>query len=216
MGQKPKTLKDLIIKGSKQSSSQLVDIIRQFCVQSKNYKYMKTESDKYALHIGVPGCKIETLQKEPFPLLAFAERGNGLYLTNIVPKTVSEIGIVEYNQFLDSFVQKFKLFTKRRYKGIRILTTSGLLTLENIISSKQALKFFSHFLHNYPLSMHPLDIERLDIFICTVFRYTRKPLDLDLLSRYLREVEKWNVEHIKWCINRIQIGHDVLKTRKKM
>jgi len=216
MEQQPEIFKELKIKGSEQSATQLVEIIRQFCARSESYEYMKKESDKYVLHIGVPACQIHAIYKEPLPLLAFAEQGNGLYLTNIVPKTVSEIGVAEYNQFLDGFVKEFQSFVKGRCGRIRVLVTSGRLVLENIISSKLARKHFMNFINNHPLSMHPLDIERLDIFICVVSSYSRKSLDLDLLYRYLRELVGWTARDTGWCIDRIQIGLDVLKVRKKM
>lgn len=208
-------LKDLAIKSSELSPVELVDMIRQFCGVSENYTYMQEASEEYALHIDKPACEIHAIYKEPFPLLAFAGKSSGLYLTNIVPKTVSEIGIAGYNQFLDTFVEGFRLFVKGQPERIRILSSSGLLVLEEIIHSNLARKHFRYYLNNHPLSMHSLDIERLDKFICVAASYSRKPIDLDLLHRFLVEQPEWTVEKANWCINRIGIGLDVLRVRRK-
>jgi hypothetical protein len=213
---KPEILKELKIKGPKLASTELVGVIREFCSCSERYSYMPEKSENYSLHIGAPACEIHAIYKEPFPLLAFAEQNTGLYLTNIVPKTVSQIGIAEYNQFLDSFAKEFKIFVKGRPERVRVVTSSGTLVLEEIISSGLACKHFTYFLNNHPLSRHALDIERLDKFICVASSYSRKQLDLDLLQRYLQEIEGWSATNARWCIDRVRIGLDVLNVRKKM
>lgn len=216
MQKKPEILKELKIQGPKLASTELVGVIREFCSCSERYSYMPEESENYSLHIGKPACEIHAIYKEPFPLLAFAEQNSGLYLTNIVPKTVSQIGIVEYNQFLDSFAEEFKIFVKERSGRVRVVTSSGTLILEEIISSELARTHFVYFLNNHPLSRHPLDVARLDKFICVASSYSRKPLDLDLLQRYLQEVEGWNAADAGWCIDRVRIGLDVLAFRRGM
>lgn len=215
MTKPPEILKELKIRGSKLSPEQLVEIIRKFCSESQNHDYMKEASEQYSLHISAPACDIHAVYREPFPLLAFAESNGGLYLTNIVPKTVSEIGISEYNSFLGEFAKEFRAYVKGRPEKIRILTTSGTLELEEIISSELARKRFLDFLNNYPLSRHPLDIERLDKFTLVLSSYSRKPLDLDLLRRYLVEVVGWEVKDARWCTDRIQTGLDVLNLRRR-
>jgi hypothetical protein len=216
MESQPEIMKELKIQTPNLSPQQLVDIIGQFCTASEHYSYMQEVSDEYALHIGKPACEIHAIYKEPFPLLAFAQQNKGLYLANIVPKTVSQIGISEYNLFLDAFVEEFRAFAKGQQQCIRVLVSSGMLVLEEIISSELARKHFVHFLNNHPLSMHPLDIERLDKFICVASSYSRKALDLNLLYRYLRELVGWSAKDSGWCIDRIRIGLDVLNVKKKM
>jgi len=212
----PVILKELKFHGSKMSSEQLVEMIRQFCSASPDYDYMEEESEQYALHIGAPACDIHAVYREPFPLLAFAESNCGLYLANIVPKTVSELSIAEYNLFLNEFVLAFSAYAKTQSINIRIVASGGLLTLENIISSAIARKRFEEFFRcDTALTKHPLDVERLDKFILAYSSYARKPLDLGLLFQYLRKVVGWESKDARWCIDRIQTGFDILNLRKR-
>ena len=80
---------------------------------------------------------------------------------------------------------------------------------------KKILMNFENFLNMHPLSYHPLDIERLDKFICSIPRYSRKKISLNYLSEYLRVKRNWQESDISWCINRITTGLEIIKVYKR-
>ncbi len=89
-----------------------------------------------------------------------------------------------------------------------------MIELKHIISSELVRKKFESFLNNHPTSYHPLDIERLDHFICSAQTYCRNSIDLNNLRDYLSKHEKWCSSDIEWCITRIKAGFDIIRTYK--
>ncbi len=87
--------------------------------------------------------------------------------------------------------------------------------LSDIISSKIARDQFEVFLDNHPTSYHPLDIRRLDHFICLASRYCRKKINLDNLRSFLAMQKGWEESDINWCITRIKSGLEIIHVYKK-
>lgn len=87
--------------------------------------------------------------------------------------------------------------------------------LSDIISSKIVRKQFNVFLNNHPTSYHPLDIGRLDRFICLASSYCRKKINLDDLRSFLAAQKGWEASDIDWCIGRIESGLEIIRVYKK-
>ncbi len=67
----------------------------------------------------------------------------------------------------------------------------------------------------FPASYHFNDIRRLDTFICAVSRYSRTPMDVDMLKGYLIGTKGWAEKDAEWCVNRIRTGLEVLETNRR-
>lgn len=120
-------------------------------------------------------------------------------------------------EYAKRFVCDFREFLKIKHcRKIKVsFAKRKKLKLEDIIPGNKTRKYFELFLNAYPLSHHPADIQRLDIFICALHRYSRKKIDLDLLHVYLFNVLKWPEEECTSCCKRINTGCEILKMNKK-
>jgi len=195
---------------------ELIEIISVFCVSSEDYTYLSEESADYQRGIDTEACMIADNRSVVAPAIAFASSdGTTLQVTNIVPGNVSQIGIEEYNGILGRFAERFIPFCRDRKLGIHCVQTSDALTLASAIPGEKTRGFFNRYLALHPTSYHPLDIERLDVFICAAFRYCRKTINVDRLKRYLIESLKWKDDDASWCCNRIKTGMDILKVNRK-
>ncbi len=193
-----------------------VQAIADFCAQSEDYTYLRKETDEYCRHINADACMIADRSSKVFPALAFASSdGAVLQVVNIVPGSVSEIGIADYNMILDRFTKAFAIFCGAKRVKMTITQTSDSLTLESAIPGRKTRDFFQRFLNLHPTSYHPSDIERLDVFICAASRYHSGGFNTHRLRRYLMEVLEWKEKDASWCCDRIDAGLDILKVNRK-
>lgn len=208
--------REVTIRWPRNDSLSIVGAIADFCNKSPDYEYLLDKSMEYARHINADACIVHAKYAAPYPALSFATGdGANLHLTNIVPQTVSEIGIDIYNRFAVHFASCFRSFSKSFSPPIRIECTGEQLTLASVIPGKQTREFFQKYLNMYPTSHHPLDIERLDTFICAASAYCHRRIDTHRLHRYLTEVLDWTEKQASLCTNRIDTGFDILKVRKR-
>jgi hypothetical protein len=143
------------------------------------------------------------------------ERSGHCRLVNIVPKETGEIPHQEYNSLAQRFFDDVGEWSRRNKKGLKLSISKTDLELEDIISAEIPRKLFLTFLNNYPLSYHPLDIQRLDRFICAVSRYSRKTIHWEHLREYLLRKKKWPESNVDWCINRIEVGLEIIEEYKR-
>ncbi|WCN10875.1 hypothetical protein [Marinomonas mediterranea] len=142
-------------------------------------------------------------------LLIFGSSSKCLKVHNIVPQCSDGLSVETYNQIAASFVNDFKAFSKG--ENIRVIISNPNPSIKDIISSNVPRQAFEDYLNQHPLSFHPLDIARLDSFICAFARYSKKPMNSDLLGAYLQEQHSWTPEHVSWLVNRIEIGLEIIK-----
>jgi hypothetical protein len=133
--------------------------------------------------------------------------------TNIVPAKRSQLTLEEYNAVATHFVACLKSAPTYRESGISISVTKDELGLNDLIPGQRCREHFSRYLSAYPLSFHPNDIRRLDVFICSLHQF-RSKVSPDRLSEYLMENEGWTNENAHWVRNRIQVGFDILSVQK--
>ncbi len=206
--------REVLLKSKLISDHDLVDFLKKFAQQNSNWSLMGPESDEYSLHAGAESCVLFYEDGRYHPAFAVTKKVEGIYyLANIVPRD-EEIPMSEYNSLARMFALDFRRFVAKNNISISVMLSNGRASLKNIITSKLVLELFERYLCLNPTSYHPNDIERLDLFICAVSRYSRKQLDIDELRRYLIEELNWSLEDAEWCYNRIRIGLDVLAVHK--
>jgi hypothetical protein len=192
-------------------------IITGFASEIRGYVFREDMSREYTDGMQNPSYMIEYENDNGVITFAITKIKNEYSLENIVPK---ESGMIPYKiakEYAKTFVTDFRKFLKtNNHNNMSIsLALKKKLTLENIISGRKTRKFFMSYINGYPLSHHPADTQRLDLFICAASRYCRKSIDLGSLYTYLQVVLKWPSNEAKWCCERIDAGLKFLRLNKK-
>jgi len=205
---------ELDIRSTK-GTDYLVEKIKEFGHLKDGWVYDEERSNKYTENlVDSKGCSLIYKNSKWVPGFAFCEKKEGcVYVANIVPKEISQIPVLEYNALSIKFYDDFRKWSTKKRNGIKINIMKADLEIENIISANRPRKRFQSFLNCYPLSYHPCDVKRLDRFICSVARYSRKPINWNYLGEYLRK-KNWPESNISWCLNRIRTGIDIIQVYK--
>lgn len=160
----------------------LHDVLREFSRDSHVWSFPKVESETYQKHIGEEGGYLVRASGKGIKhaLIAIAtakaKRPNIFYVANIVPRDCFELTIDEYNAIGSALVRDLRRwFRKNSFDGT-LQCTNADKTLTDIIPGPKCRKLFEDFLrcdvwNSRALPSHPSDIEKLDIFICALFRY---------------------------------------------
>jgi hypothetical protein len=161
-------------------------------------------------------CMIISTASPAAGVAVYAEHLNkhAVHVTNIVPRDKSELTLSEYNLKACVFVDAFRKFLRSKRIGIKIQLTEEERGLDAAIPGKQCRKWFTRYLHGYPLSYHPDDIENLDLFICALHRYSRKS-DPDAIAQYLVSDLRWKLSDATFVQERIRTGLDILRANKR-
>lgn len=211
------TFREVSLKSKNLTDEEVIDVLKRFSQQTSGWRFMADESEEYAEHVGEASCMLLFENDAVHPAVAITKKANSIfYIANIVPKEPGWIRMSKYNIIAGIFVADFQHFIRRERILISILLSKETIGLKEIISSAKARESFERFLHGYPTSYHPSDIERLDIFICAAARFCRTPPDIDLLQRYLMEDLDWTAKDAEWCSSRIQTGLDVLRINQRL
>ena len=193
----------------------LLESISKFAIESSDYAPLPKQTEQYRLMISADALVIQATHSELLPALHFASYDGATFeLTNIIPKTVSSMSMVDYEQFVEHFRKSLSSFSRRNAMGVSMKVTSGKLTLESAITGSKTRQRFEQFLALHPTSKHACDVRRLDVFICAAARYSKGTVDVHRLKRYLREVLNWSEEDAEWCSHRIRIGLEVLEVNR--
>ena len=212
-----KAFREILIRVKGLSDSDIMELFKSFCDTSNFYEFLVKESEDYSNNINSRGYIIHSLRTtdtEPAGI-AIAEKTQGsLYVSNIVPKEKSKLNMSEYNAIAFKFVSDFKSYLRQLKSLVEIKISNEIIRLDKIIPGEKTRKYFERYLSAYPLSFHPLDIQRLDFFICALKRY-RSKVDLQYLKEHLINDLSWNEKDASWCINRIETGLDILEANTK-
>lgn len=202
---------------SKNGTDYLIEKIKEFGKHSGAWIYDEERSNRYSENLAESkGCVLIYCKNEFIPGFAFCEKKEGcIYIANIVPKETGQISIPEYNALSRKFYDEFRKWNRKEKNGIQINISKTELDLEDIITAKIPRKSFQRFLNMHPLSHHPYDIGRLDRFICSIARYSRKPINWNYLGEFLREKKNWSETNISWCLNRIETGLEIISVYKR-
>ena len=138
-----------------------------------------------------------------------------IQISNITPEKNGRISTKEYNEIATLFFKLVKEWNKKNKKQLKLSISNTNPELSEIITAKIPRNAFESYLNNYPLSHHPRDISRLDKFICAVARYSRKSINWGHLGKFLAERHGWSMENVDTCLNRINIGLEVINEYKR-
>jgi len=203
----------------------LHDVLRRFAQDTGGWQFPERESETYQDNIdkaggyvvcnSVKGC-------EP-AIVAFAteqsKRPNTFYVPNIVPRECSQLTIDQYNAVGLAFARDFRMWLKKSPFEGSVHCTHTNKTLADIIPGQKCREFFERYLKSSiwdsrSLPTHPSDIEKLDVFICAVFRYSAD-VRSDEIERFLIVDRKWKPADAAWVRTRIDTGLDVLKIDRR-
>lgn len=211
-----KVHQEVYIKIRSLNGEDLIEILIKFTLETIGWSFINDQSKEYTQWTGFPSCIIQLDDGHICPSFAITYRSKGVYcIANIVPLGNEQILIPEYNSFSVKFVQDFRAFIRKNKFQISITITTDNIGLDKIIPSLKARMLFEKYLNARPISYHPNDIERLDIFICAVSRFCRKRINLYHLKGYLLEDLNWTAKDAEWCFDRIETGLDILDVKKK-
>ena len=121
---------------------------------------------------------------------------NTVDIVNIVPMResgISHIDYDEYNRLLDIFRDKvFKAIKERQGNSIRENTED--YEIADVIPS--SFVKLDQWLSNFPLSGHPLDVERWNAFVVALHT-SNEQLSLSVFERYIQEKYGWEEDVIE-------------------
>lgn len=126
--------------------------------------------------------------------MTFGEETTTLYVSNIVPKQLSELTFDQYNAILGEFYERFARPAAEAL-GLQHLMTPDTRDIEDLVSESTATKLrtFSKLANKSTGSAHPLDRARwFDFLVASHSESSR--LDSHTLARWLVESEKWAEE----------------------
>ncbi len=212
-----KAFREIIITVKGCTDNEIVELLKTFCISLNSYEFLDKESEDYSKNINGRGYSIYSLRTpdtEPAAIAIAEKTERSLYVSNIVPKEKSKLSMSEYNAIALKFYNAFKPFLRGSKSSVGLTISNEVIGLDKIIRGEKTRQYFEHYLSAYPLSFHPLDIERLDFFICALKKYHTK-VNLQYLKGYLISDLSWDEKDASWCINRIEIGLDILEANMK-
>lgn len=211
-----KTYIEVSIVSRYEDHDNFIGALREFATSVDDWDYLDAQSEEYASVTGEPSCAILHLGNAHSPAIAITNKsGNTFYVANIVPKVSGQITMHEYNQVVGDFARDLRKYAKSVGLDLVVKTTSESIGLNGIITGTKCRGLFEQYLNLYPVSYHPLDIKRLDTFICCLSRHTKNRVDLALLKGWLLQEKGWSDKDASWCVDRIDTGIAILDVNKK-
>jgi hypothetical protein len=203
----------------------LHDVLCQFAHDSKSWTFLRKESEIYQQHVGGEGGYLVREPGEGIKLglvaiaTAKARRPNTFYVANIVPQGCVHLTIAEYNAIGLAFARDFRKWLKRSPFDGSVHCSNVNKTLADIIPAEKCRELFERYLKcsiwgSRYLPSHPSDVEKLDVFICALFRYGAV-VRSDEIERYLVIDQKWKPTDAAWVRQRIDTGLDLLKVDRR-
>ncbi|GLQ99058.1 hypothetical protein [Dyella mobilis] len=157
------------------------------------------EKEKVLLSAGSHSKDVIALVREPFEgidrsALVLWEDADGYYVSNIVPESVGQLSIAQYNTILQDFVACIATPASRS-GAFRVELTSAQRSLADWLDAgtAAALRRFSGAANKSTGAAHPLDQERWFQFLIRAHRSSARMSPGDL-ARWLREVDAWPEE----------------------
>lgn len=203
----------------------LHDILCQFARDTKGWVFPQRESEDYQDHIGVAGGYVvcDSVKGCKRAIVAVAaknsKRPNTFYVPNIVPRDCFQLTIGQYNAIGLAFARSFTSWCRKNAEKGRVHCSNPNKTLADIIPAKKCRKYLERYLDSSiwsssSLPTHPADVQKLDVFICALFRFGAD-VRPDEIESYLIGDRKWTPDDAAWVRRRIETGLDVLKVYRK-
>lgn len=120
---------------------------------------------------------------------------DGLEVTNIVPREISELSHRAYNALLEDFADRVAQ-PAAEATGFTAELSGGTRQIEDKLSpgAAEALRRFSMLANKFTGASHPLDGQRWFDFLIRAHR-DRCELDASFLRRWLMEADGWSEDH---------------------
>ncbi|HEY9873251.1 MAG TPA: hypothetical protein V6D12_07430 [Candidatus Obscuribacterales bacterium] len=207
-----KAFRDLKLIGSASEQKRLIDLIEQ---QFSNGWTRDREREREAnlksqlgLNYIIFTCS-ETVSRPAAGLCFIPDENGYLYVCEIVPQNIAELGKDSYNAILEEFLTQF-IEPVAKGLDIQILTTCGERTINNAMSPEmsQLLKRFSAAANKSSGGKHPLDERRFFDFIVQAHN-ERALLDETELSGLLVD-DGWSSEHAQKLSSNYRFARDLL------
>lgn len=207
----------ITISSSSLDAAALARYVESFAERASNWECPIEKSQAYEQACGEPSCcVVASATGLEFAAVSLSKSGaNALRITNIVPLDLYELDIDQYNTIAAAFVKALRKQASIDKKDVRVSISKATASLSDIVTGKYPGKFFKQYLAAYPLSGHPADVNRLDKFICSLSRYSKRPFDFEAFQYLLVEELGWPQAQAETCRSRVEIGLEVLATYKR-
>jgi len=192
-----------------------VGLLRAFASGGGVWAYSEEMSGEHAKSLSGPACIIEWMGSDAprKPIIAFSASDGDCRTLNL--DTIGVSTTDEYNLVAACFAGDLRRWAKQTGDDIRVKLGRADVGLEELIPSKKARDLFVGYLEacrwDGRFSSHPSDLKLLDLFTCAIHTYSRKPVDLCELERYLEEDCMWPRADSQRCVGRVDIGLHVLR-----
>ena len=209
--------RDVTVSSAKLDATGLARYIEVFAQRAKNWTCPLDKSREYERFCGEPSCCIVVSAPglEHAAVCLTKAGPNSLRTTNIVPRDLDELNIDQHNTIATDFARSLRKQAVVDSQELRVSMSKDEVKLKDIVTGKYPLKFLKQYLAAHPLSWHPSDVGRLDSFICSVARFSRKPLDLHAFQHLLVEELGWSRVDAERCRSRVEIGLEVISKYKR-
>ncbi|WP_077343672.1 hypothetical protein [Pseudocolwellia agarivorans] len=202
---------------SKKDTLSIINDLREFSSLQSDWVFDEEKSKSYSLALPESiGCVFTYSYDGQLHGIALSEvKAKHIQISNITPEKSCRISTKEYNEIATAFYKTVKEWNKQKKKQLKLSISNINPELSEIITAKIPRKAFESYLNNHPLSYHPNDISRLNKFICAVARYSRKNINWEHVGKFLVEQHGWSMENVNTCLNRINIGLEVISEYKR-
>jgi len=199
------------------NDEEVSNILINFANSTENYTYREEFSREYTKAMQSPSFCIEYKNIKETIGYAITKKTKEYSLESIVPCKSGSIPFEIANEYAKAFVCDLRKYLKENLcNNFKVsLAKKKKLNLKDAIPGQKTRKHFETYVNGYPLTHHPLDIQKLDVFICAAHRYSRKKIDIDLIGAFLFNNLKWPEKEVKWCCDRIETGLKILEINKK-
>lgn len=214
-----KSFCEVEIRWKADTKTTVPQILRAFAKAHPAWKFLPKQTADYQRAIDGPAAMVLCLKPGcQSAAVALAnikkEQLRRLRVTNIVPVQCGQLSVEEYNAIATAFASDLRQYVRDSKCGVTVEFTTGDKGLADIIPGKRTRDFFESYLNAHPLSFHPSDLQRLDVFICSLVWYGSKVNTHDVHS-YLVGDLGWPVEKAALVRDRIETGLAVLHVYRR-
>jgi len=210
-----KTWRELTITSRSVDAEAMVGLLRVFSSAGREWAYSEGMSLDHAKSLDRPACIIEWMGSDGSrpPIIALAAMDEDCPMLSLDAIAVSTMD--EYNLIAARFAKDIRRWARHTGADICVKLGRTEIGLEQLVSNRKARGLFQRYLDHCHLDRRPWghrsNIELLARFTCALHTYSRKPVDLCELERYLQEDCSWSEADSGRCIERIEMGLQVLR-----